>query len=246
MSFLKITSLTCIALTLGACQSLFQPATQKPLEFKRDAWEQVKPGCNDPDCPLVNIDTVHSPSEPQLDALIERSLLQMTRTSPDTPLPASLKAYQDQFLATSASRQGSYLQAKVLEQHDGLVIIELISYLDQGGPQGMPGRGFINWSRQDHKALSLQDMLLPGQEEAFWKRVKVAHNSWQISNRADQDFIRTWPFQKTPNIALTSDGVLLKYNVLTIAPYALGTIELNVDYSRLNGILKPELFPARK
>lgn len=89
MSFSKIASLTCIALTLGACQSLFQPATQKPLELKRDAWEQVKPGCNDPDCPLVNIDTVHFPDEPQLDSLIERRLLQMTHV---TPLPTSLKA----------------------------------------------------------------------------------------------------------------------------------------------------------
>ncbi|WP_273823144.1 RsiV family protein [Pseudomonas asplenii] len=243
MSFLKIASLTCIALTLGACQSLFQPATQKPLEFKRDAWEQVKPGCNDPDCPLVNIDTVHFPSEPQLDSLIEHRLLQMTQA---TPLPTSLKAYQDQFLATSASRQGSYLQAKVLEQHDGLVIIELISYLDNGTPQGTPSRSFINWSREEHKALTLQDILLPGQEEAFWKLVKVAHNSWQINNRVDQDFVRTWPFQTTPNVALTSDGVLLKYNVTTIAPYAMGLIDLKVDYSRLNGILKPERFPARQ
>lgn len=246
MSFLKIASLTCIALTLGACQSLLHPTTQKPLEFKRDAWEQVKPGCNDPDCPLVNIDTVHFPSEPQLDKQAERSLLQMTRSSADAPLPASFKAYQDQFLATAANRQASYLQSKVLEQHDDLVIIELVSYLDKGTPQGTPKRGFINWSREEHKALTLQDMLLPGQEEAFWKLVKVAHNSWQIGNRMDQDFIRTWPFQKTPNVALTSDALLLKYDVTTIAPYAMGLIDLKIDYSRLNGILKPEWFPARK
>ncbi|MGY2234727.1 RsiV family protein [Pseudomonas gingeri] len=246
MSFLKIASLTCIALTLGACQSLFQPALQKPLEFKGDASEQVKPGCNEPDCPLVNIDTVHFPSEPQLDGLIERSLLQMTRTSPDAPLPPSLKAYREQFLATSASRHGSYLQAKVREQHDGLVIIELSSYLDDGGAHGMPGRSFITWTRQEHKALTLQDMLLPGQEEAFWKLAKVAHNNWQISSRQDLDFIRAWPFQKTPNVTLASDGVILKYNVMTIAPYATGLIELKIDYSRLNGILRPERFPARK
>ncbi|NWA00444.1 RsiV family protein [Pseudomonas gingeri] len=246
MSFLKITSLTCIALTLGACQSLFPPAVQKPLEFKADAFEQIKPGCDGADCPLVNIDTVHFPSEPQLDGLIERSLLQMARTSPDAPLPPSLKVYQEQFLATSANRYGSYLQAKVREQHDGLVIIELSSYLDDGSAHGMPGRGFITWSRQEHKALNLQDMLLPGQEEAFWKLARVAHNSWQIGTRADQDFIRAWPFQKTPNVTLASDGVILKYNVMTIAPYAMGLIELKIDYSRLNGILRPERFPVRK
>lgn len=31
----------------------------------------------------------------------------------------------------------------------------------------MPGRGFINYSRKLDKVLTLQDMLVPGQEETF-------------------------------------------------------------------------------
>ncbi len=90
-------------------------------------------------------------------------------------------------------------------------------------------------------------MLLPGQEEVFWKAAQVAHNSWLISSRLDQEpaFVKAWPFQRTPNVALTQAGVLLKYNGSTIAPYALGNIELTVPYNRLSGILKPELFPGR-
>ncbi|NWD76454.1 DUF3298 domain-containing protein [Pseudomonas gingeri] len=246
MSFFKIAALTAIALTLGACQSLFEPSLKTPLSVKSDVSEQLKPGCNNPDCPLVNIDTVHFPDEPQLDAAVERALLQMGSTSTDVPLQASLKVYREQFLATAASGHGIYLQAKVREQHDGLVIIELASYLDDGAEHGMPGRGFLTWSREEHKALGLQDMLLPGQEETFWKLAKVAHNNWQINNRLDQDFIASWPFQKTPNVTLASDGVILKYNVTTIAPYAMGLIELNIPYQRLNGVLKPERFPARR
>ncbi|MEF9673825.1 DUF3298 domain-containing protein, partial [Pseudomonas sp. PCH446] len=101
MSFFKIAALTLIALTLGACQSLFQPSLKTPLSVKSDASEQIKPGCSGPDCPLVNIDTVHFPDEPQLDAAVEQALLQMGRTSPDAPLPASLKIYREQFLATA-------------------------------------------------------------------------------------------------------------------------------------------------
>ncbi|MNH42595.1 hypothetical protein D3C79_1043250 [compost metagenome] len=55
-----------------------------------------------------------------------------------------MQAYEQQYLATADKRNSSYLQAKVREQHDGLVIIELSSYLDSGGAHGMPGRGFIN------------------------------------------------------------------------------------------------------
>lgn len=244
MSLLKLASLTCIALALGACQSAFQP---KPLAFTPDASEQVKAGCKGDDCPLVNIETVHFAADPKLDALIEQRLLKMTVNSPDDKLAPSLNAYREQFLRTADTRNSMYLQAKVREQHDGLVIVEVSSYLDTGAAHGEPGRGFINYSRILHKELSLTDMLLPGQEQAFWNTAKVAHNSWLINSQMDRDpeFVKNWPFQKTPNVALTSNGVVLKYNVATIAPYALGLIEMTIPYARLTGVLKPELAPAR-
>jgi hypothetical protein len=245
MSLLKIASVACIALTLGACQSLFQPSYRAPLEATRDASEQSKPGCASSDCPLVNIDTVHFAKEPKLDALIEQRLLEMSGAN---PLPTSLETYREQFLKTAAPSNSMYLQAKVREQHDGLVIIELSSYLDQGATHGEPGRAFINYSRQQQKALSLTDMLLAGKQDAFWKAGQVAHNSWLISTRLslEPEFVKTYPFQKTPNVALTAAGVVLKYPTSTIAPYALGHVELQIPYSRLEGIIKPELVPARR
>ena len=245
MSLLKIASVACIALTLGACQSLFQPSYRAPLETTRDTSEQSKPGCTSADCPLVNIDTVHFAKEPKLDALTEQRLLEMTGAN---PLPTSLETYREQFLKTAAPNNNMYLQAKVREQHDGLVIIELSSYLDQGATHGEPGRAFINYSRQQQKALTLTDMLLPSKQDAFWKAGQVAHNSWLISTRLslEPEFVKTYPFQKTPNVALTSGGVVLKYPTNTIAPYALGHVELQIPYSRLEGIIKPELVPARR
>ncbi|GGU60677.1 lipoprotein [Pseudomonas laurentiana] len=247
MTLAKLTSVAVLALALGACQSVFQPNMRTPLEVKREAWEHIKPGCNNTDCPLVNIDTIHFPAQPKLDALVERRLLQMTQDNNRTAPPTSLKAYEDQFLRDAESRNSSYLQAKVREQHDGLVIIELSSYLDTGGAHGMPGRGFINYSRQQDKVLTLQDMLLPGQEEAFWQQAQLAHKSWLASTKMDQDpdFVKTWPFRKTPHIALTYGALVLKYEVYTIAPYSMGHTELKIPYPRLNGILKPELFPGR-
>lgn len=246
MSLFRIASVAAIALTLGACQSLFQPNYRAPLEVTRDASETLKPGCTTPECPLVNIDTVRFPAEPQLDGIVEKNLLQLTRT-PDTPAAPTLAAYREQFLRTAKPRSSSYLQAKVREQHDGLVIVEFSSYLDLGGAHGTPGRSFINYSRQQHKVLTLSDMLVPGQEEAFWKAAQVAHNSWLISTKLDQEpeFVKSWPFQKTQNVALTYGGVILKYETSTIAPYALGHVELKIPYPRLNGIIKPELFPGR-
>ncbi|SEM86676.1 hypothetical protein SAMN04487857_10656 [Pseudomonas sp. ok272] len=246
MSLLKIASVACIALTLGACQSL--SGAKPPLPLTADASEQIQPGCHTADCPLVNIDTVHFPSEPVLDRLVEQRLLQMGRTVAGAPLPPSLKALREQFLKDPAQRNSLYLQAKVREQHDDLVLIEVSSYLDTGGSSGIPGRGFINYSRSLQKELTLGDMLLPGQDVAFWKTVQVAHNSWLINSKLDRDpdFIKTWPFQKTPNVALTRAGVVLKYNLETIGPKSQGLVEITIPYARLKGQIKPEWVPEQR
>ena len=137
--------------------------------------------------------------------------------------------------------------AKVLEQHDRLVVIELSSYRFTGGAHGIPGRAYLNYDRQLHKVLSLQDMLVPGEEQAFWQTVQLAHQAWLAANGHDQDadFLQTWPFERTDNIALNFGAVLLKYDIDRIAPYSSGHPELKIPYPRLNGILKPYYFPGR-
>ncbi|KPY58062.1 putative Lipoprotein [Pseudomonas syringae pv. antirrhini] len=247
MSLLRITSLACLALLLGACQSLFTPNMRTPLQVQRDASELIKPGCTTADCPLVNIDTVHFADEPRLDAIVQKTLLQLTVADTSASPPASIKAYQEQFLSQAQGRNSSYLQAKVREQHDGIVVVELSSYLDNGGAHGNPGRAFINYSRPQQKVLTLADMIVPGKESEFWQKAQLAHQSWLVSGKLNEDseFMKTWPFKRTPHIALTYGAVILKYSVDTIAPYSMGHIELKVPYPQLNGILKPELFPGR-
>ncbi|AHF65685.1 MULTISPECIES: RsiV family protein [Pseudomonas] len=247
MSLLRITSLACLGLMLGACQSIFTPGMRTPLQVQRDASELIKPGCTTSDCPLVNIDTVHFPDEPRLDAIVQKTLLQLTRTDSGAPVPASIKDYQEQFLSSASGRNSSYLQAKVREQHDGIVVVELSSYLDTGGAHGNPGRAFINYSRQQQKVLTLADMVIPGKENEFWAKAELAHQGWLVSTKMNQDseFVKTWPFKRTPNIALTYGSVILKYPVTTIAPYSMGHIELKIPYPQLNGVIRPELFPGR-
>jgi hypothetical protein len=247
MSVLKACTPLALTLLLGGCASLFQPDFSDKLEVKRTAWEHTQPGCQGSDCPLVNIDTVSFADEPQLTALIDQRLRQMTVNSPDASLPATLQSYEKSFLQSAEPGWSSYLQAKVREQHDGLVIIELSSYLFTGGAHGMPGRQLINYDRKLHKVLTLQDMLVPGQEAAFWQAAELAHKGWIMANKLDEDpeFTTTWPFQRTDNIGLTFGAVTLMYDVYSIAPYSSGHPELKIPYPRLNGIIKPQYFPGR-
>src|SRR5690606_19833115 len=155
--------------------------------------------------------------------------------------------YQRDYLASAEPRWASYLQAKVREQHDDLIVIELSSYLQTGGAHGMPGRRFINYDRAQQRVLTLGDMLLPGQEQAFWQQAEVAHAAWLKRDQLDKDpeYLRHWPFQRDAHVALLRDQLLLKYDVYAIAPYSSGHPEIGIDYRTLKNILRAEWIPGR-
>lgn len=85
MRLLKFAALGSLVVLLSACQSLFKPGLDDPLPTERLASEHLKPGCQGEQCPLVNIDTLKFPDEPQLDPIVERALLEMTRENNETP-----------------------------------------------------------------------------------------------------------------------------------------------------------------
>jgi len=234
---LTLASLLLVPLLLTGCQhGLLAPA----IEPTRKVTEVKPAGCSNEDCPLVNIDLQRF-DLPELDRLVDQRLRQMTLNAPDDRLPATLEAYQADFLASAEPGWASYLQAKLREQHDGLLVVELSSYLYTGGAHGMPGRGFINFDRETNRAVGLQDMLVPGKEGAFWRLAEQAHQRWLAENdlAGDTQFQQNWPFRETSHIALLKDGVLLKYDVYSLAPYSFGHPELLIPREALTGVLAP-------
>jgi hypothetical protein len=228
---------------LGACQSLgLQPAR---LEPQRIAWEQRAAGCQGERCSLVNVDTLSFADQPRLNALIEQALLAMTHGSSDGPPPASLRDYAQALLRQAPEGRETWLQAKLVDQHDELAVIELSSYLDAGGSHGLPGRGFINYSLAQQRALPLGELLIPGGEEPFWQAASEAHQRWLRAQKLEgnAEFRSSWPLRPTTNVALLKDKVLLKYDSYTIAPYEMGHPTLEIPYSRLRNILKPQYLP---
>ena len=224
---------------LGACQSLGQSPASQP---QRIAWEQRAPGCQGERCSLVNVDTLKFADQPRLDALIEQALLAMTQGSTDGAPPSSLRDYAQTLLRQAPEGRETWLQAKLIDRHGDLAVIELSSYLDAGGAHGLPGRGFINYSLGGQRALQLADVLIPGGAEAFWQAASEAHQRWLQTQGLDKDadFRSNWPFKPTANVALLGDKVLLKYDSYAIAPYAMGHPTLEIPHSRLRNILKPQ------
>ncbi|WP_394560605.1 DUF3298 domain-containing protein [Aquipseudomonas alcaligenes] len=248
MRCIATAGLLSLTLLLSGCQAMLLAAKpESGLATSRQAWEHRAPGCAAKDCALVNIDLQTLNELPELNARIEQELLKLTIELPGDPPPASLELYEKEFLASAQPGWMSYLQAKVLEQHDRLVVIELSSYRFTGGAHGIPGRAYLNYDREKGRLLSQDDLLLPDGETAFWQQAELAYQAWLKTNGLDQDleYQANWPFVRTANVALLRDSVMLKYEVGRIAPYTSGHPDLRIPYSRLNGILKPIYFPGR-
>lgn len=244
---IAVAGLLSLSLLLSGCQALLLAARpESGLAVSRQAWEHRAPGCEGKECALVNIDLQTFDDLPQLNARLEQELLKLTIELPGDPPPPSLQVYETELLASARPGWMSYLQSKVLEQHGRLVVIELSSYRFTGGAHGIPGRVYLNYDRDKGRLLSVDDLLLPDGETAFWMQAELAYQAWLKANGLDQDlqYQAEWPFVRTANVALLRDSVMLKYEVGRIAPYANGHPELRIPYSRLNGILKPIYFPA--
>jgi len=248
MRAIAVAGLLSLSLLLSGCQALLLAARpDSGLAVSRQAWEHRAPGCEGKDCALVNIDLQRLDDLPELNARIEQELLKLTVELPGDPPPPSLEVYEREFLASARPGWMSYLQAKVLEQHDRLVVIELSSYRFTGGAHGIPGRAYLNYDRDKGRLLSLDDLLLPDGQADFRQHAELAHQAWLKANGLDQDlqYQAEWPFVRTANVALLRDSVMRGYEVGRTAPNAAGHPDLRIPYSRLNGILKPFYFPGR-
>lgn len=246
MRSIAVACLLSVSVLLTGCQSLLSSGSSQPMPTTRQAWEHRPEGCAGQDCPLVNIDLQQLKDLPALNARIERELLKLTIELPGDPPPLSLAVYEREFLASGKPGWMSYLQAKVLEQHDRLAVIELSSYRFNGGKRGVPGRAYLTYDRELGRVVELDDLLLPGLQEAFWEQARQAHQSWLANNGLAENtqFQAVWPFVRTANVALLHDSVMLKYEIERIAPYESGHPTLRIPYAKLDGILKPVYFPA--
>lgn len=237
-TFRNAFALALLPILLVGCQHF----GEGQLDLQHTLVETRPDGCVDgaEECPLVNIDTQLFTDEPELNRLIDERLRRMTLNTPDDTLPPSLDHYRDRFLREAEPGWSSYLQAKLRERTGDRVVIELSSYHYTGGAHGMPGRGFINYDLGQNRELKLADILLPGKEGAFWRTVRQAHQRWLVANGHDAEFAEQWPFRQTSNIALLKKGVLLKYDVYSIAPYSSGHPEVWVGYGELGGVVRSE------
>lgn len=248
------------ALTLAACSSTpksdisliptqTQDQTQKDGVFTQPLnYQHVKPGCTG-ECPRLEVKSLIFPGNSALTALVDQSLAQMTILADRQPGYRTLKEFENYYWATANDKDVVQLAARTRYRNRDLTVVELSSGIYMtGAAHGMTASQFLNWDNRLNQALPLDRLLAPGRQAQFQALAQQAHAAWvQTLPDAQQDpqgWSRMWPFQPAINVALTDQGLVVKYNAYEIAPYSLGQPELLLPYSQLRGILRPEYLPA--
>ncbi|OZI25765.1 hypothetical protein CAL18_07145 [Bordetella genomosp. 7] len=219
------------------------------LAVEKIQWQGTRPGCEG-QCPRIEIDSVAFPDIPRLTELVDHVLAYMTGVDPDRPRPyGTLAEYAQYFWQTAQSRDSTIFKASVKAVSGNIIALELHTgqYLT-GAAHGIPATQYLNWQRDQNRVLALDEALLPGGRTAYVEALRRAHAAWLTRNedaqRDPQTYNRMWPFQESDNFALTPEGMVIKYDAYSIAPYSHGQPELLIPYNELHGVLRPEFMPA--
>lgn len=253
-------------LVLAGCDNAEQTATagntgvnhpqtdrhgHKPVRIRIELKKSA-PGCDGDGCPHVHVAWLNYEDQPVLNKAIETRLASMlVRMEGDAVHDGSIEGLADAFLADAAdmamaSEQGWELSATVKQQRceQGLLTLSMESYEYTGGAHGQPNVGYFHWDVKRQQWLQLEDLLVPGQEAAFWTLAEQVHQDWLNAQELDESFRDSWPFDKTDDVFFNKQGLVLQYNVYHIAPYAMGQPQLTLPYAALKGILREQYQPA--
>lgn len=214
--------------------------TYAPLTIQNETWKKNKPQCKGESCPYIEVE-LQRVEDAALNALIEKQLVNLVYIEDKQPTFADISQLSQYFWPKTEGQWNIYLQSKILRQKQHLLVVELNSDTYLGGAHGSPVTKYLNINRQHLQLLTIKDVLVTGQEQAFWALVQKLHQQWLTQNDlTDPDLMTAWPFVTTDNIALGEKGIIVKYQAYAIAAYAFGQPEFIVPYEQLKGIVKPE------
>lgn len=208
--------------------------------------EKTDEQCQGDGCPRVELEWITFENQPTLNQAITTQLAGMlVQNQGNSPHDGTIEGLVDAFLADAsdmamASRQGWELNATIKRQsrRGDLLTLRMDSYEYTGGAHGQPGVQYFHWDLARQQKLTLDDLLEPGQQQAFWELASSQHQQWLDEEKLDQAFRDSWPFDRTDNAYFGKDGLVLHYNVYHIAPYAMGQPMLTIPYEKLDGVVR--------
>ena len=156
-----------------------------------------------------------------------------------------LKEYDDAYLGqatpTAARWQDERIQAVIFET-GSLVVVEHQTYSQTGGAHGNERKVYLLFNRRTGEELVLSDLFKAGSEPELTERIKARLR--RIANApAEGDLNRLGYWEKDihpQNPYLRKERIGFHYNSYEIAPYSMGSVDVDFALSELRDLFKPD------
>ncbi|WP_347455996.1 RsiV family protein [Acinetobacter thermotolerans] len=138
------------------------------------------------------------------------------------------------------------IKPKILNPGAPLATVVLNSTHYLGGAHGSTAQNYYNFDLDRKKLVKLDDIILPNKKAQLEAKAHEVFKTWVIDSQLATDikeYEQAWKFKLTDNFFLTRDGLALQYAEYEIGPYVVGLPRLNIPFSELEGIIKPEYLP---
>ncbi|WP_225747986.1 RsiV family protein [Eikenella sp. Marseille-P7795] len=227
--------------------SLAQPAATSPAlaTTSHDFFRQKRCVQKDDYCAETSL-TLPDTGQAWLDQLLKQKLYLRYSTENiliqnDEELRQAYQQIQNdlyegvQFYAEEKSALGQYNnhtdQVHFLYQRGHTAVFEVSHDDYTGGAHSQ----YLMVDLSKQQALSLQDIIRPGQQSKLQERLKEAYDQYQ-----QQCNCLTGKPELTDNFLFSADGIEFRYPPYEIAGFAYGEINLVVSWNWLEDIVKPE------
>jgi len=248
-----------IAIAFAACQwggpvKVAPAITTDTLQYTYKTVKQRAADCgNSPDsaCTVANIVYPIFDGQAALNNMIASGLLSQVGLGkkPDSSLQQLLDHYFTLYNGEKANGHNADMfyilrsNVYVVRQDSSLLTLQFSEKGYFGGAHGNMSTLFLNWNSKSGKKIQLSDILVNGYEEPL---NQIAETIF----RKDEKLTPTAPlspdyffdkgkFKLNDNFMITPLGLRFLYNEYEIKPYSAGQTGLNIPYSEIRSLLRP-------
>ena len=225
------------------------PVPSRDVRTEPVRWEQTKPGCQGRHCPAITLDSLGFPGLPKLTVAIDQMLSSMTGVDENlSGVYGNVPGYAAYFWRTAQDGDHTWLRARLRGVVGDAISVELDTTQQiVGAAHPIPATHFLLWNRKADKQIHLDDVLAGGRHAQYLEALRAAYGLWLKANpgyqRDPAGYARLWPFLESDNVALTEQGLVVKYDAYTIAPYSYGQPEIVLPWATARTFVRPEFLP---
>lgn len=243
-------------ISLPAGESVSSPGTPPAASVQLDdvrtepvRWEHSKPGCQGKNCPAITLDSLAFVGLPKLTAAVDQALSSMTGVDKNlSGVYGDISGYAAYFWRTAQDGDHTWLRARLRGVVGSAISVELDSTQQiAGAAHPIPATHFLLWRRGADKPMHLDDVLADGRHAQYLAALHAAYTQWLQANpgyrRDSAGYAKMWPFVESDNVALTEQGLVVKYDAYTIAPYSYGQPEIVLPWATARTFVRPEFSP---